>query len=134
MWYERYIGWPYKFGGRDSSGVDCLTLMILIAKERFNIDAAPQGELKEDWAKLDRDRYWKETLHYGALIPKIDHTRDGDLVLFRFKGYASHAGFMVDNNKFIHILDNDIVRVDYLRKHPWKNRFWGGIRIDKRIC
>lgn len=129
-WFEKFIGKPYCFGGTEVS-FDCLTLIITIVNERYGLHIKQPDNLKENWADFDRERYWKEALIHGDLIPNLDHIKEGDIVFFRFKGYPSHAGFMVDRHKFIHILDKDMVRLDYLGKHPWKTRFWGAVRVGK---
>ena len=126
-WWGKYLGKPYQFGSTGDS-FDCLTLILSIVKERFGIDPKPL-DVRENWAEYDRDRYWKESLRYGSIIAKYDHIKEGDVVLFRFKGFPSHAGFMVDRHRFIHILENDLVRIDHISTHPWKNRFWGAVRV-----
>ena len=35
-WLNRYIGKPYKYGGRDVTGLDCYGLVKLIYKEQYN--------------------------------------------------------------------------------------------------
>lgn len=129
MWYEKYLGKPYVFGASGPESYDCLTLILSIAKELHGIHVKVDG-LSEDWATKDRDRYWRESLRYGAINAKIDHIGEGSMVFFRLKGnFAEHAGYMVDRDRFIHILDDDFVRIDNLRKHPWKTRFYGGVKI-----
>ena len=130
IWFEKYLGKPYQWGGIDSS-FDCLTLVLTIVYERFGIKAIPEGDVPQNWAEHDRERYWREALRYGDIVPTPHLVRPEDIVFFRFQGYPSHAGVMVDKNRFIHILEKDFVRVDNIRIHPWRERFWGAIRIAK---
>lgn len=67
--YERFIGKPYRFGGFDDS-YDCLTLMIAIVNEKYELGIKRPEGLNEDWAEHDRSRYWLETLLKTVLIRK----------------------------------------------------------------
>lgn len=127
MWHEKYIGKPYIFGAKGPDAYDCLTLILAIIDERYQIrpNLAP---VLEDWAKMDTGRYLRESLRQGGLIANKDNVGDGHMVLFRLSGnFAEHAGYMIDRNRFIHILDDDFVRVDSLRRHPWDKRFFAAI-------
>ena len=36
-WLNRYIGKPYKYGGRDMEGLDCYGLVKVIYNDRYNL-------------------------------------------------------------------------------------------------
>lgn len=132
MWYEKYIGKKYEWASVGPNSYDCLTLILSIINERYGIKPLLEP-IPENWAKVDQTRYLRESLRYGLLIANKDHVNEGQMVLFRLSGdFPEHAGFMVDKNRFIHILDDDFVRVDNLRKHPWKHRFWCAVDFRRK--
>ena len=55
-WLNKYIGIPYKFGGRDSDGVDCYGLVKMIYKDKYGVELM-------DWAF--------DTLNYKDINSKI---------------------------------------------------------------
>ena len=63
-WVNDYIGIPYKFGGRDFSGVDCYGLCCLIYKEEY-------GEQLPDWLFAD-ERDLKE------IIERLEEQMDSE--------------------------------------------------------
>tara|TARA_Y100000589_G_C27191439_1_gene644978 strand:+ start:2909 stop:4192 length:1284 start_codon:yes stop_codon:yes gene_type:complete len=93
-WAEKFIGAPYKWGGRSAAGLDCSALVQLsLAASRHSLprDTGPQLQL------LKKQTYVSDTLH----APFDDLTAGdfgrGDLIYWK-----EHVAICVDANAIIH--------------------------------
>lgn len=112
---DKYIGAPFKWGGRDSEGYDCFGLVKAILAED-GIDCI------DFQTPIDRSRvmlsiqtslpFWKET-----------EPRPGAVLLFRIRG-GMHVGYMEEGGMFIHTWEHSfgVVRE---RFSTWKRRLLG---------
>jgi len=99
----RFLGVPYLWGGRNSTGVDCSSLIQLIL-QACNI-------------KCPRNAYMQEKL-LGRPIDR-DNVQPGDLVFFR-----GHVGLMIDDTTMIHASDRAMaVSIDDLDEYvQWRSK------------
>ncbi len=126
--YGRYVGIPYRHGGRTRSGLDCLGLVWLVLRD-YGI-RVPDGDgspYSPDWFRADPGRYLRGLLAHGETAP-LGELRPLDLVYFRMSGAITHAGVMVDNNRFIHVLEGRSVCVSRLNS-MWRRRLAGARRF-----
>lgn len=124
MWWNDYIGIPYKEWGYDRSGLNCYTLFWLIQREVFGKDLPRHDDRLYDVEA-------KKAL--GHTIP-LETAESGDVLhMFSVKdGRRSdtHIATVTEPGKCIHILKGtDSVVVDYT-KQPWKNFVIGAYRVD----
>lgn len=119
--YEKFLGIPYKFNGNDRlNGYDCITLVHHVAREdgiyipnvnhqSYNIDTfAPIFNLEiasGKWEKVEQQE-------------KV-------AVVFRIGGVIKHIGYMIDYNKFIHIMKDQNVAIESLKSPTWEKRIAG---------
>ncbi|MGL4208912.1 MAG: C40 family peptidase, partial [Candidatus Adiutrix sp.] len=84
---HKYIGTPYKYGGRSPRGFDCSGLTWYVYNLQ-NINLPPSSSKQST---------------YGQLIKK-NKLAPGDLVFFRNtpKGRIGHVGIYIGQGKFIH--------------------------------
>jgi cell wall-associated NlpC family hydrolase len=82
---HKYIGTPYKYGGRSPKGFDCSGLVWYIYKQ-YGVNL-PDASYKQAGAgvKIKRE----------DLVP-------GDLIFFQTNGQIHHVGLYVGGNKMIH--------------------------------
>lgn len=99
----RFLGVPYLWGGRNSTGVDCSSLVQLIL-QACNI-------------KCPRNAYMQEK-YVGKPIDR-EKVQSGDLVFFR-----GHVGLMVDDSTMIHANDRAMaVSIDDLDEYVhWRTK------------
>ncbi|MFN4234817.1 MAG: C40 family peptidase [Bacteroidia bacterium] len=109
---DDWMGVPYKYGGKDKSGIDCSGFTGLLYKEVYNKNiSGPTSTLIE----------------LTNIIPESE-LKEGDMVFFQIekKGKVSHVGVYLQNNKFVHattkkgVMINDLSET-YYRQHYFKS-------------
>lgn len=128
-----YAGIPYKHLGRDKNGVDCWGLIMLIYKDKLNIQLQDIGDIGEvDYAKnwsLQGKDYFME--NYQSRWERVTTPKIFDIVLLRnSRGIANHAGVMLNSNSFINCLKGGVV-VSRITDAVWKGRLVGFFRYKK---
>lgn len=121
-WSNGYVGLPFKYDGRDRSGVDCYGLVCLIYKEQLNIELNPfsgvfvdhtPGTLLKvaDIMRKDREN-WKT----GKDVKEFD------MIQLRTGRHAFHVGVAIDNKTMIHIEAGIDCVIEKLTSAMWKDR------------
>lgn len=114
----KWLGAPYKYGGRSLSGVDCSGLSRAIYLNVYNISLSRSAD--EQYRK-DCRRVSKRKL------------KEGDLVFFkgsRRSRKANHVGVYLKEGKFIHASTSSGVIISNLNEYYYKNNWLSGGRID----
>ncbi|MDD3835286.1 MAG: NlpC/P60 family protein [Sulfurimonas sp.] len=114
--YEEYKKWyrtPYEYGGFDTSGLDCSSLIQNIYKDAFNIDLP---------------RTTKDQVQKGYLVSRTS-VKEGDLVFFKTGYKQRHAGIIIEKDKFIHTSSKRGVSISSLNNPYWRDKYWQTRRI-----
>jgi cell wall-associated NlpC family hydrolase len=115
--YAKYIGIPFEYGGRDSESLDCYGLVKQLYKEVNKVDikdVKSASDLKMIAMQMTGCSYlWKKT-----------QEREGTVVLLSVRGLASHVGFVIGRDKFIHTWEKS-GGVTIERLSTWKNKIIG---------
>ena len=122
MWYNKYIGIPYKDKGRAEAGADCWGLARLVYKQEYDIDLP---SFSADYIMDDTKRIEELLYQYKEGWDKLDTPEAGSIVLFRILGSVSHVGIMINSTQFMHnnaTIDTCIESID---NPKWKNRVFG---------
>ena len=121
--YSKYIGIPFKYGGRDKNALDCYGLVMLLYKELHNIilpDMASPEYLKdiEDLMNVEKLNWTPSPIEEGAVL------------IFNIKGYGSHVGYYIGEDKMIHTWEKTsgvtIERISF----SWQNRILGSYKYE----
>lgn len=131
--FDKYLGIPYRHGGRDMSGLDCLGLVYLIYRDcGIEIPDNDGREYEKDWFKTEPERYLQGIRRYGVEVP-LDSLQPLDLVYFKMGPVVTHTGVMVDDTSFIHVLERTRVHISTLN-FKWQRRLVGARRfIEKGV-
>lgn len=116
MSIDELLGIPFKFGGRDKNGVDCLGLVWLYFRSKRitfpDTDGLPMKEENQpDY--LERVLKVLDRIAVKASKPLAD-----DIVVMRLPGGYTHLGVMVDDKNMLHVLKDRPSSIMPLR------RFW----------
>ena len=131
---QRFIGIPYKLGGRVVEGADCIGVAILWLESQgitYEYDAGKGRELAHWWDKSPR-RFVESMLEVGQLIHWPD-VRRFDVLMFITNDrntFPNCLGIMVDDR---HFLSTDLERGSFIQmlNEAWKAKFWGAVRLNK---
>lgn len=98
-----WVGVPFRHMGRDRGGVDCIGLVVVVARA-LGIpvrDWEGQGNYTRRGQGFEMVRHIIDT-GSGELVP-LKEARDGDVVLFAEAGIPCHAGivFTRDGRRFV---------------------------------
>jgi cell wall-associated NlpC family hydrolase len=97
-----FIGIPYKFRGRDKTGIDCLGLVWLYLKERGIFIPDTDGLPMVEEAQTD---YLERVLRsLDKVAARVDTPQSDDIVIMRLPGGYTHLGVMTDNYNMLHVL------------------------------
>jgi len=117
---RRYIGTPYRFGGRDRKGLDCSGYVCIVFQEAVGLT-------------LPRTADQQATV--GKAVP-LSALRPGDLVFFREPGrrQITHVGIVSRIHQgqvyFLHASSSKGVTEDVLSQPYWQRRLVKARRIQ----
>jgi cell wall-associated NlpC family hydrolase len=116
---RQYLGVPHCMGGTSSKCMDCSGLLFAVFR-KFSISLPHNSE---------------EQARYGAIIPRREDLKKGDLVFFirtyRTSNFITHAGICTGNNEFIHASTSNGVTITSLYDPWWDDKFIFGTKVLK---
>jgi len=122
------VGIPYRDGGRDYTGIDCLGLISIYLKA-YNI-LLPEPEYSSHWIKEKPETFGKWLNDFVGSFDRVEKPQKGDIILFNnMDGVETHAGIMLDNQKFIHAIRKAGVCISRINQEAFKNKVSGFYRV-----
>lgn len=127
MWWNEYVGLPFKWNGKDSKGVSCWGLVVLVHSEVFGNDLPQYDEWGVKTGDLNEPDQW---LPNGQPIP-LDDVQSGDILHMRGGGGGEmHCGVVTKRGWVLHIERGAGSHIrNYLTDNRFKNRVVGAYRI-----
>jgi len=132
MWANKYIGIPYKDGGRDIDGLDCWGLVRLVYKNEYNIDLP---SFNNEYIITDRERVNELFSQYREGWAIEDSPKEGNVVLLRLFGEESHVGVLINSKQFLHVNHKTPAAIDSLDSIRWRNRIvaFGSYKPENQV-
>jgi len=122
MWYNKYIGLPYKDNGRTTAGIDCWGLACLVYREHFDIELPT----------LDDQYVGSQDLAVKGLVTSTKESwilttepKAGNICVFNILGEPTHVGIYVGNKKFLHARAGQDSVIESLDSVAWNRRLEG---------
>lgn len=111
---DEWYGVPYKYGGKNKSGIDCSNFTATLYSNIYSKTLSGSSSSIFEQCKI---------------ISK-NNLEEGDLVFFKIDGdKISHIGVYLQNNKFVHATTKKGVMVDDLDQAYYKKYFYKAGRI-----
>lgn len=125
----KYVGLPYKPGGRDRDGIDCYGLVWLFYRDELGI-ALPRYEGSPDLAEMeevsriihgieDNSGYWIQVPREEAVL--------GDVVDVSLMG-GFHVGIFIPKTKMLHAMQKTATAIEDFSRVKWRTRIRGCFR------
>ncbi len=115
---HNWTGLPFKWGGSDFSGADCVGLIWLYLREELGIVLPPDGGRRRarDWVANSQARmivYLDR--HCDRVNPPL---QQGDIVVIHDLRQAAHVGVMVDVRRMLHTSCDRDSEIGWLDAYP----------------
>lgn len=112
---DDWEGVPYKYGGKDKTGIDCSALTAQLYLDVYSKTIASST---------------KDLIKEGLTIKESD-LKEGDLLFFNTEGKKiSHVGVYLKNNKFLHASTKKGVMISDLNEPYFKKTYVSSGRIN----
>lgn len=124
--YTKYIGIPFKYGGRTYKELDCYGLVMLLYKELHDINLPDMNSpdiLEQIASDMDAEikRHWRDApLEVGSVL------------LFNIKGYGAHVGYVIGPDTMIHTWEKTSGVLIERISLGWKHRILGCYKYENQ--
>jgi cell wall-associated NlpC family hydrolase len=122
-WLSRYVGLPYRHGGRSLDGLDCLGLVQLVWQEQFGVPLPPYDGPRWGLCR-NREDIGAAAVAYAksfVTIPKGEEQL-GDGILIRTRGLPLHAALVVGDGLMLHIEEGNYSCIARYNSFEWASR------------
>ena len=114
---DKYMGTPYRLGGKSLAGMDCSGFASRFFKEVFGLNLPHNSQAISEMESLE------------ALSSK-EYYRPSDLLFFgRNSRQITHLGIYLADGKFVHAASSEGVTISSLEDTYWKKRLVASKRV-----
>ena len=111
---DEWYGVPYKYGGKNKSGIDCSNFTASLFNSVYSKPITGSSS----------------SIYQQCKIISKSNLEEGDLVFFKIDGdKISHVGVYLQNNKFVHATTKKGVMIDDLDEAYYKKYFYKAGRL-----
>ena len=132
---SKWIGIPYKLGGRDFNGCDCVGLPYLFLKEN-NFDVPEYEPKKTLTPEIIRhfDSEMRKQEKWAKIFIDLKELKIGDILCFSLtrKSKVNHLAVYMGVGRFLHIINKSSGSVLGVLTRDWKNRFKFAVRLKEK--
>lgn len=136
MNFSKYIGLPYKYQGRDFSGVDCYGLVHLVYAQEKNLElpSFTDIEFTRTWYEDEDKHLIEDNLNsFWSIAKEVTPPYTAfDCMLFYSspsKLVVNHCGLYLGDNKLLHITDLNTATSEIVRfSGYWESKLYKILR------
>lgn len=137
---ERFLGIPYKLGGRSFAGCDCVGIIDLFFRETMGRPMPVDNGLlfESEWKKQKDyiERYDKAVRESAARIDgakiffEFERIKPGDILVFECNGKIGFLSVYIGENRMLN--SDERIGQSYITKirKGWRDRFSFAIRVE----
>ncbi len=112
---DEWYGVPYKYGGKNKSGIDCSNFTSTLYSNVYSKSLTGSSS----------------SIFNQCNVISRSKLNEGDLVFFKIDGdKVSHIGVYLQNNKFVHATTKKGVMIDDMDEPYYKKYYYKSGRID----
>ena len=126
---NNYTDVPFLNKGTDTNGWDCYQLCKYLSRKHFDKrlpDVTSYINANDPDEVINTIR--EQVLNW---VP-VEKPKLGDVILFKFRGYPVHCGFVLDNVWMIHVMENCMTAVEKYKQFPWNQRYDSAYRYTSK--
>lgn len=122
---RQYIGIPYQPHGNPPESADCWTFVRWVSDEEFGNPLPEYFYTAETVREFAIDNIVQQRLQLGEVWVEKDKPDEGDVLVFKVKGYDLHVGIYIGNNYFMHSFPGRNSTIEELTDINWRHRLTG---------
>lgn len=130
-WTQRYVGIPFKSGGRDATGCDCYGLVRLILNNEYHIKLPCLSEYNDALNSSELKPLFDKNIPL-LCADKITYPEETAVALIRtHSGMYTHVGLYAGDEYIIHVRCKTGCVLERIDSPVLRNRIEGWYRVDK---
>ena len=126
---DDYIGIPYCKNGNTREGCDCWRLIVMVYKERLNIDLPAFSGIYDDGSPASLKRISQLIKETKRAWPEVKNPAPYDVILLRTSGY--HVGLVTGRRTMLHISEGINSTIEEFTSLQWKDKVEGFYRYER---
>lgn len=130
-WTQKYVGIPFKSGGRDSNGCDCYGLVRMILQNEYHIQLPSLSEYTDALNSSELQPLFTKNIPL-LCAEKITYPEETAVALIRTHGgMFTHVGLFAGDDYIIHVRCKTGCVLEKIGSPVLRNRIEGWYRVNK---
>jgi cell wall-associated NlpC family hydrolase len=134
--YRKYIGIPFKSGGRDFSGVDCYGVVVLVYREEKNIYLWDASNYSMN--SCAKDNTMLSNYHKNWAVLDVEDLQELDILFFAvdidLPNIPTHIALYIGENKMLHCMSWAPTYISKFKKGPLEKYFHSAYRYKGQVA
>jgi len=123
-----YVGIPFLKDGLDRNGLDCWRLVVMVYKDRLNIDLPNFSGLFVDGSLASLKKVTRHIMETKKTWRKVNKPIPFDVILLRTGNMVYHCGVVIDRKRMLHVMEDVNSTIEEFTSLMWKDKIEGFYR------